>query len=227
MKNNKVIILIVFLIIIIIIGVIIAVNMSSTDKKSNVNEINTENNINAFSSENISNTSNMSNILEGNEIQNNNLVSDETIENDQTNLQSEEINNNEENLNIGSDNMNNQSEDIKINLIVNNKTFSATLNNNETVRQLISMFPMTLNMSDLHSNEKYNYLDTSLKTNSNTPKRINAGDIKLYGNNCLVVFYDSFNNSYSYTDLGKIDNVNSFVAELGKGSVTITFELAD
>ena len=74
--------------------------------------------------------------------------------------------------------MNNQSEEIKINLIVNNKTFSATLNNNETVRQLTAMFPMTIQMSDLHSNEKYNYLDSSLTTNSYIPNRINAGGMR-------------------------------------------------
>ena len=50
------------------------------------------------------------------------------------------------------------SEGIKINLIVNNKTFTANLENNQTVQELIQNFPMTLNMSDLHSNEKYNYL---------------------------------------------------------------------
>lgn len=119
------------------------------------------------------------------------------------------------------------SEGIKINLIINNKTFTATLENNQTVQELIQNFPMTLNMSDLHSNEKYNYLSSSLTTNSNIPSMINAGDIKLYGNNCLVVFYDNFRNSYSYTNLGKVDNVDDFVAELGSGSVNIRFELAE
>lgn len=119
------------------------------------------------------------------------------------------------------------SEGIKINLIVNNKTFTANLENNQTVQELIQNFPMTLNMSDLHSNEKYNYLNSSLTTNSNTPSMINAGDIKLYGNNCLVVFYDNFRNSYSYTNLGKVDNVDDFVAELESGSVNIRFELAE
>ena len=138
------------------------------------------------------------------------------------NIQSSEINNNGE-----SETMNNQSEEMKINLIVNNRTFSATLNNNETVRQLVQMFPMTLNMSDLHANEKYNYLNSSFTTNSNKPNRINAGDIKLYGNNCLVVFYESFSNSYSYTDLGKVDNVNDFITQLGSGSIDIRFELAN
>ena len=122
--------------------------------------------------------------------------------------------------------MNNQNEEIKINLTVNNKIFSATLENNETTRELISMFPMTLNMSELNSNEKDNYLDTDLTTNSSRQSRINAGDIKLYGSNCLVVFYESFNTSYSYTNLGTVDDVDVFVSELGNGSVTITFDVA-
>lgn len=140
----------------------------------------------------------------------------ESVENitENTNIMNEEINT-----------MNN--EEIKINLIVNNKTFTATLENNQTVQELIQNFPMTLNMSDLHSNEKYNYLNSRLTTNSSIPRMINAGDIKLYGNNCLVVFYDDFRNSYSYTNLGKVDNVDEFVAELGSGSVNITFELAE
>ena len=122
--------------------------------------------------------------------------------------------------------MNNQNEEIKINLTINNKTFSATLENNVTTRELISMFPMTLNMSELNSNEKYNYLDTDLTTNSSRQSKINVGDIKLYGSNCLVVFYESFNTSYSYTNLGTVDDVDSFVSELGNGSVTITFDVA-
>ena len=151
----------------------------------------------------------------------------ETIEQNTENNQGTIKNNNEEVISEGRDNMNNQSEKIRINLIVNNKTFSATLNNNQTVRELISNFPMTLNMSDLHSNEKYNYLSNSLTTNASTLNRINAGDIKLFGNSCLVVFYESFSNSYSYTDLGRVDNVNDFVGELGSGNVTIRFELAN
>lgn len=142
-----------------------------------------------------------------------------------TNESVENITENTNIINEEDDTMNN--EEIKINLIVNNKTFSATLENNETTRALTSMFPMTLNMSDLHSNEKYNYLNSSLTTNSSVPRMINAGDIKLYGNNCLVVFYDDFRNSYSYTNLGKVDNVDEFIAELGSGSVNIRFELAE
>lgn len=150
-----------------------------------------------------------------NEIQNNNqIITEET----------------EKNIIGGSDNMSNendQSKNTKINLIINNKKFSASLENNETTRELVKMLPLTLNMSEMNSNEKYNYLESSLPTNSSVPNRINAGDIKLYGNDCLVIFYKSFNTSYSYTNLGKIDNANEFISELGRGNVTITFELAN
>ena len=162
------------------------------------------------------------------EILENNISNNQVTENINVIENTDNISNNSENNLIGeSDNMNNQNEAIKINLIVNNKTFSATLENNATTRELVNIFPLTLNMSDLNSNEKYNYLDSRLTTNSTNPRRINAGDIKLYGSNCLVVFYESFNTSYSYTNLGKVDNVNEFVSELGRGSVNITFELAD
>lgn len=218
MKSKKIIVLIVFIIVLILLAVLIAFSMSNSDEENNLNEANTNNmsslnNIGSNISENTQNVENQSNT--------------EIDTNSQNNIQTVETNNEQANLNEGSENMNSQSEEIKINLIVNNKTFSATLNNNETTRQLVSMFPMTLNMSDLHSNEKYNYLDTSLPTNSNRRNRINAGDIKLYGNDCLVVFYESFSNSYSYTDLGRVDDVDAFVSELGSGSVNIRYELAN
>ena len=207
MRNKKIISLIILLIIVIIIATVIAFNMSNLNQKENLFE----------------NNNSISKNLQNNE----NRTNTELSENSTDDTQTSETNNNQINENGGIENMNNQNEKIKINLIVNNKTFTATLNNNETVRQLVSMFPMTLNMSDLHSNEKYNYLDTTLTTNSNISGRINAGDIKLYGNDCLVVFYESFSNSYSYTDLGRVDNVNAFVSELGSGSVNIKFELAN
>ena len=209
MKNKKWVLILV-LIVIIVIAIVVVITRNQETK---VNEI---------ASENVIDTTNIKdfNTID-NEVQNNIQTSaDEEISTDeiQTNTQTEETNN-------GSDNMNN--EEIRVNLIVNNKTFSATLENNETTRKLIEMFPMTLNMSEMNSNEKYNYLDSNLPTNTTSPRTINAGDIKLYGNNCLVVFYKTFSTSYSYTNLGKVDNVNDFINELGRGNVNIRFELAE
>lgn len=136
-------------------------------------------------------------------------------------------NKNIENNNVKEENqgMNRKKDEIKIKLTVNNKTYTATLINNETTNELVKMFPLTINMSDLNSNEKYYYLNTNLTTNSKKQDIINIGDIKLFGNNCLVVFYKSFNTSYSYTNLGRIDNIEDFISELGKDDVIIKFEL--
>ena len=81
------------------------------------------------------------------------------------------------------------------------------------------MLPVEFNMSELNGNEKYVYMPSSLPTNSSNPKHINAGDVMLYGDNCLVIFYKSFDTSYSYTRIGHIDNLN----DLGNGSVTVKF----
>ena len=45
-----------------------------------------------------------------------------------------------------------------VTLTVDGQTFSATLLDNESVRQLVEQFPLTLDMSELNGNEKYFYI---------------------------------------------------------------------
>ncbi len=104
-------------------------------------------------------------------------------------------------------------------IIINNETYSVNLDNNETVRELLKLLPLELEMQELNGNEKYYYLDNKLPINSYYPKNINKGDVMLYGDNCLVIFYKSFNTSYSYTKIGHIDNL----PELGNKSIYVTF----
>ena len=84
--------------------------------------------------------------------------------------------------------------------------FTAELANNATAQAFnaLILIPMTLNMTELNSNEKYKYIDSTLPTNAACPGTIHAGDILLYGNNCIVVFYKTFSTSYSYSKIGKI-----------------------
>lgn len=113
---------------------------------------------------------------------------------------------------------------MHLNIIVGNKKFTATLENNEASRNFIAMLPIEINMSELHGNEKYYYLEKELPTNPYNPKKINNGDIMLFENDCLVLFYKSFNTSYSYTKLGSIDNPSGLESTLGTGSIKVKFE---
>lgn len=105
-------------------------------------------------------------------------------------------------------------------VIINGNEYTIKFEDNETARVFASLLPQEFNMSELNGNEKYIYLDFSLPTNSSNPKHINTGDVMLYGDNCLVIFYKSFNTSYSYTKIGHIDNLDN----LGNGSITAKFE---
>ncbi len=114
--------------------------------------------------------------------------------------------------------------DNQITVKVGDKSFTAQLYDNETARAFADMLPLTLNMNELHGNEKYYYLKSPLPSNSSDVGNINNGDIMLYGNDCLVLFYDSFSTEYSYTEIGYIENPSKLAEAVGSGDVTITFE---
>ena len=114
---------------------------------------------------------------------------------------------------------------ISIVLTVGNNSFSATLLNNETTSVFKELLPLTLDMNELNGNEKFFYLDNSLPTDSYQPGQINAGDLMLYGNNCLVLFYESSSSGYSYTRLGRVDDPAGLAEALGAGSVEAVFSV--
>ncbi len=95
-----------------------------------------------------------------------------------------------------------------IKITIDNQSYDLNLIDNETSRSFINMLPLNITMKDLNNNEKYHYLSSNLPTNDSNPKTINKGDVMIYNGNCLVIFYKSFNTSYSYTKIGHIDNLN-------------------
>lgn len=108
---------------------------------------------------------------------------------------------------------------------VNNQTFQATIEDNQTAREFISLLPMTVTLKDHLSNEKFFDLSSGLTTNSSNPGRIKIGDLMLFGSITLVLFYDSFNTSYSYTRIGSIEDPESLAQALGSGNVEVTFDI--
>jgi len=115
---------------------------------------------------------------------------------------------------------------MTMNITVGDTRFTATLEDNETAKAFVKQLPLTVDMSELNGNEKYNYLSSNLSADtSSCPGNINEGDLMLYGNNCLVLFYKTFNTSYSYVKLGHIDNTTGLAKAIGSGNVKVTFSV--
>lgn len=110
-------------------------------------------------------------------------------------------------------------------MTVGQKRFGISLEDNPTTRELVARLPLSLDMTELHSNEKYATLDHPLTTQSYRPGTIHSGDLLLYGANTLVVFYQTFTSSYAYSRLGRIDNPAGLAESLGRDDVRVTFSV--
>ena len=114
----------------------------------------------------------------------------------------------------------------QIQLKIGNTKFKAAFEDNKTTRALLKKIPVTYTMSELNGNEKYKYLSYELPTNEKQVKMIHAGDIMLYGSDCIVIFYKDFKTSYSYTRLGKITEPSGLEKAVTKGKVKVQFSVA-
>ena len=115
----------------------------------------------------------------------------------------------------------------KIQLKIGEKKFTATLLDSPTSKAFKALLPLTLHMDELNNNEKFAQLPQSIPTNASVPVSIQSGDLMLYGSRTLVLFYKSFSTSYSYTKIGKIDDVTGLLAAMGGGDVKVVFEIAN
>ena len=116
-----------------------------------------------------------------------------------------------------------EKEDAKLEIVIGNAVFTATLADTTAAQEFVQMLPMTIALDDYGGFEKVGSLGRSLTT-SNSQTTTTAGDIVLYNGSSIVMFYGS--NSWSYTRLGKIDDLTGWTDALGHGSVSVTFRLA-
>ena len=56
---------------------------------------------------------------------------------------------------------------------------------------------------------------------------IRTGDFMLYGSDCLVLFFQDFSTSYSYTRIGYIEDREGFADALSDGTVKIQFYIEE
>ena len=116
---------------------------------------------------------------------------------------------------------------MKMNVQIGNVSFTAALEDNAATRELIEMMrqeAVSIDMSDYSGFEKVGSLGRSLTTD-NHQITTSAGDIVLYNENQIVMFYGS--NSWSYTKIGKIENLSGWEEALGSGNITAVFTLAE
>jgi hypothetical protein len=108
-------------------------------------------------------------------------------------------------------------------MTVGERRFAITLTDNAAARAFAAQLPLTLNMSELNGNEKHGDLRAALPVNASRPGTIRNGDLMLYGTNTVVVFYETFESSYAYTRLGRVDDATDLPRALGRRGVRVVF----
>ena len=113
---------------------------------------------------------------------------------------------------------------MKIRLTIDGKAIEATLLDNATARDFLSLLPLTLTLEDYASTEKISYLPRKLYT-AGAPAGVDSapGDIAYYapwGN--LAIFYKDAGYAKGLVKLGRLDS--GIDALSVRGSVKVTIE---
>ena len=114
-------------------------------------------------------------------------------------------------------------EDSRMWMTVGERRFAITMSDNPAAHAFAALLPLTLDMSDLNDNEKKARLPKALPANASRPGTIRNGDLMLYGSTTLVVFYLTFDSSYSYTRLGGVTDPTGLAQALGPRGVRVVF----
>lgn len=108
-----------------------------------------------------------------------------------------------------------------IQLKMNGNDYQIELERNSPADELHEILPEEFAMKDLHQNEKYFDLPQTLPVQAEKVGKIEIGDVLLYGDQTLVIFYQSFETSYSYTRIGRIRQPELLAEQLGSGDVIV------
>ena len=111
----------------------------------------------------------------------------------------------------------------EISVQIGEHRFELFLLNNETALEFKKILPLKIRMIELNGNEKYSYLTKPLPASPKNITEIKTGDLMLFSDDCLVLFYKDFKTSYRYTPIGRLRNPQKLSEILGKDSVEISF----
>ncbi len=101
-------------------------------------------------------------------------------------------------------------ENMNATLQIGKTKYAVAFEENKTVQSLLELFPLSVKMNEWAGNSEYyarlsQRLDTS---DAKTPKSFSAGDIALYNNISLVIFYADTTSTSGYVLLGRIKNTD-------------------
>lgn len=112
---------------------------------------------------------------------------------------------------------------MKIIMTINQQSYEIALADNPTAKAFSQQLPLTMRMEELNGNEKFADLPAALATNPHKPGTIQPGDVMLYGNKTLVLFYETLHTSYSYTPVGKVLSTGNLKKSVGEGGIDVRF----
>ncbi len=110
-----------------------------------------------------------------------------------------------------------------ISVRIGDMTYIMSVDAGKAGQEFANSTPFELEMVDLNNNEKYYDSDEKLLADPYKPGHVDVGDVMLYGDRTIVIFYKSFDTDYSYTRLGKIKNADSLEYMLEGDKVIVEF----
>ena len=185
--------IIIYIVIAIVVSVLIMAAVFNNIQNSNVKEIKT--------SQNYNNTENEVNNIEQEQVKDRNISIQRQVTDTETLKQGDSYTSTKR-----------QGKEEKIDMIkikVNNKVLEVKLEDNESTKSLVERLKngdISVKANEYGGFEKVGDLGFSLPRNDKNITT-SAGDIVLYQGNQISLFYNS--NSWSYTKLGKVQNVSS------------------
>ncbi|MDD2366696.1 MAG: cyclophilin-like fold protein [Desulfuromonadaceae bacterium] len=120
-----------------------------------------------------------------------------------------------------------KSESMNIRLRVNDKIITATMIDSKTTREFISLLPLTLNMNDLLSREKYAHLPKAISTAGKRSFTYAVGDIVYWSPGPdVAIYYRQDGERIPNPGIIVIGKIDSGVESLNvAGPVKVTIEL--
>ena len=116
-------------------------------------------------------------------------------------------------------NTNTKKEENVMKINIGYEKYVINVENEALMEEIYNALPEIFTMNELNGNEKYYYLNSTMKNaNSEAVGQVQKGDVMLFGSDCLVIFYDSFETEFRYTKIGHIDNLG----DIGSSNVEVS-----